>query len=154
MRRALVLEPERLQAEQPRRLDLGVEFGERMRDALEGGERLAERLPLGDIGPGLFQRDARDGEHLQADQSAREIEALHHLDEALVLVAEAMRDRNADVLEEQRAAADRALAVAIEAAAGDARQIHRNEQRGDAMRAGLDRSGPAEHDRRVGLVGG
>ena len=78
----------------------------------------------------------------------------HYLDKALVLVAEAMRDRNADILEEQRAAADRALAVAIEPAAGDSRQIHRNEQGGNAMRAGLDRTGPPEHDRRVGLVGG
>jgi len=57
--RALVLEPERLKAEEPRGFDLGVEVGERMGDALEGGERLAERLPVGDLSPGLFQRGAR-----------------------------------------------------------------------------------------------
>ena len=65
-----------------------------------------------------------------------------------------MRGGHADVFEEQRAAADRALPMAIEPAARDARQVHRNEQRGDAAGARLDRSRAAEHDRRVGLVGG
>ena len=108
----------------------------------------------GDVGPRFFQRDARDGEHLQADQRAGEIEALHDLNEALVLVAEAVRDRNADILEEQRAAADGALAVAVEPVAGDARQIHRDQQRRHAVRAGIDRAGSPEHHGRIGLVGG
>ena len=65
-----------------------------------------------------------------------------------------MRKRRADVFEEQGAAADRALPMTVEPAARDARQIQRNEQRGDAAGARLDRSRAAEHDRRVGLVGG
>src|SRR5208283_5387726 len=153
VRRAFVLEPERLEAEETRGFDLRIEIGERMRYALEGGKWLPERLALGHVAPGLFERDARDGEHLESDEGAREVEALHHLDEALVLIAETVRGGNTDVLEEQRAAADRALAVTVEAIAGDPGQIHRDEQGRDAMRPGLDRSSPTEHHRRVRLVG-
>ncbi len=65
-----------------------------------------------------------------------------------------MRERNPDILEEQRAAADGALPVAVETVSADARQIHRNEQSRHAMRAGLDRAGSPEHHGRIGLVGG
>ena len=65
-----------------------------------------------------------------------------------------MRDRHANVFEEDRAAPDRALAMTIEAAPRDARQVHRHEQRRDAMRAGFGVSGAAEHHRGIGLIGG
>ena len=154
VRRSVVLQPQRLQAQQPRRPDLRFEFGKRMRHPLKRGQGLAERLPLRDIGPGLFQGDTGHGENLQSDQGAGEIKTLHHLYEALVLLAEPVRRRHANVFEEDGSAPDRALAVTIEAAPRDARQIHRNEQRGDAMRAGFRGSGAAEHHRGIGLVGG
>ena len=87
MRRAAVFQPQRLQAQQARRGDLRLAFGQGVRHPLEGRERLAECLALRDVLPGLFERSARHGQHLQADERARKIEALHDLHEALVLVA-------------------------------------------------------------------
>jgi len=65
-----------------------------------------------------------------------------------------MRDGDPDVLKEQRAASDGALAMAIKAIARDSRQVHRNEERGHTVRAGFHCSGATEDDGRIGLVGG
>eukprot|EP01136_Pigoraptor_vietnamica_P000419 Opistho-1_new@25714 len=154
VRRALVLEPQGLQAQQARSLDLRVEVGQRMRHALERRQRLAEGLALRDVLPGFFQRHARHGQHLQPDERAREVEALHDLHEALVLLAQPVVDRHAHVLEEQRAAPDGALAVAVEAVARDTGQVHRHQQRGHAVGGRFDAAGAPEHHGRVGLVGG
>ena len=44
--------------------------------------------------------------------------------------------------------------MAVEAVAGDARHVHRHQQRGHAMRGRFHRPGAAEHHRGVGLVRG
>ena len=57
-------------------------YRNRRADAIRPGRRKAESgfpKALGHVAPGLFERDARDGEHLESDEGAREVEALHHL---------------------------------------------------------------------------
>ena len=79
---------------------------------------------------------------------------MHHLHKALVLVTQAVAHRHAHVLEEDGAAADGALAVAIEAVGAQARGVHGHQYGGHAVRARLGCAGAAKHDGNVGLVGG
>lgn len=154
MRPASVLEPERIEAHQPRRLDLGVEIGELVGDALEGGKRLAEGVALADIGPGLVQRLPRRAEALQANERAREIEALHHLDKALALLAQQVRRRHPDIVEEDRTAADRVLAEIGKPRGRDPGRVHRHEDRRDAAGAVLGLAGAGKDHRALRLIGG
>src|SRR5258708_5803075 len=82
----------------------------------------------------------RRADTLQADQRAAVVEALHHLREALALVAEAVAHRHAHVVEEDRAAADDGAADVVEVGARDAwgfavLALVRNEERADALRS-------------------
>ena len=65
-------------------------------------DRRAEGVTLLDIGPALVERGLRGAEHLQADQRAAEIEALHHLHEAGAFVGETVARGNDDIVEEDR----------------------------------------------------
>ena len=141
-----------MQAKLPDRGQHRLRLGERERDALIFRDRSAERLPLLRVGPGLVERGLRGADHLQSDQSAAEIEALHHLDEARAFRRQSILHRHDDIVEEYRAAADRVAAEIAVALRRDAGCIHRHQECADAARAILRFTGAGEQHARVGLI--
>ena len=83
VRSRLVLEPQRLEAQEPAGLELCLGFGEGKRHALIDAERLAETLAPRDRLPRLIQRLPRHREALQPDQCPAVVETLHHLTKLL-----------------------------------------------------------------------
>src|SRR5699024_10082868 len=95
--------------------------------------------------PRLLERDLRGAEHLQPDERAREVEALHHLGEPGAASSEAVPGRDPGAVEVHRPAAHGPGAEVREGAALDAVPVQLDEEGGDAAAAAL-RGGTGEDD--------
>src|SRR5262249_60636780 len=96
---------------------------------------------------GSLERGLSGAEAGERDEDAIEVEAAHALMEAGPLLTETMRGGDADVVEREHRAADRARAEIAELAAAHARRIERDGKRRDT--AGLRRrvgAGEQHHD--------
>ena len=116
-------------------------------------DRAAEGLALLGIGPGFVQRGLRRATALKADQRPAVIETLHHLGKALALVPKPVVDWNADIVKEDRSAADDDAAQVVEAGAGDAGRIAWAEECRHASGPFVGLSGAGENQIGVGAVG-
>src|ERR1700676_2634428 len=120
MRLAGVTQPECVVAKLADGGDLRLAFGQRKAHALKATDWLTEGLALLGVAPRLVQRHLGGAATLQADQSAAVVEALHHLREALALVAQAVADANVHIIEEHRAAPRDGTAHVVELGANHA----------------------------------
>ncbi len=77
--------------------------------------------------PGFFQCYLSDRQHLQADQCAREIKAVHDLHKAFAFFPQQMVRWYFDIFKKQRAATYGALTMAIKSRARYAGQRHRHQ---------------------------
>src|ERR1700724_2024090 len=104
-------------------------------------QRLAEPGPLRGGQPSFVKRLPCDRQTLKPDQGTTVVEALHHLDEAVVFPADQVRCRYHHVVEVDRPAPGAPAAEIVELAGLDARQVQGDEECTDPTRAAGLRSG-------------
>ena len=119
-------------------------LGERKGDALILGERRAERLAFLHIAPGLVDRGLRRTEALQPDQRAAIVEARHDGPEGSVLFAHQAFSRHMDIIEENRATADRLGADVVKMGPLDPLFRQVNKESADATRPAFWIAGAGE----------
>src|SRR6185369_6411009 len=100
---------------------------------LEGGDRLAERVALLHVGDGVVERAPARRDGRDADAEPLLLELLHEIPEALPLLAEQVRARDAAVLEEDLARVLRAKPELLELPAFHASgRVRFDEEQADA----------------------
>lgn len=136
MGQAAVAQRQTLVAQRAHRREAALVLGKRKGGALKFGQRAPEGFALLDVLPGFIDRGLGRSDALERDQKPAQIEALHHLGEALAQLAHHRRGGQFDVVEEHRTTPHRAAADIVEAGAGDARKIERHQKGGHAARPG------------------
>src|ERR1700730_17357103 len=119
-------------------------------------KRFTEARPLGGRQPSFVKRLPGDRQTLKPDQGTAVIEALHHMDEAVIFRADQVRFRYPHAVKVDRPPPGAPTAKIVELAGFDARQVQRDEKRADPARAaGLSSGpGPDDRERRLGRKAG
>src|SRR5262250_1527712 len=137
---------------EPRRVNLHGHVGEHELDALEGGDRLAELLPLLRVCGRRVERGLADADRHRARHRPRDVERAHRDLESLALLTQALLDRHGAVREVERhggRAADAHLLLFL--ADREAGRAPLDEERRDApgALARIDRGEDGDH---VGVI--
>ena len=94
-------------------------------------QRFTEARPLGGGQPGFLERLPGDRQTLKPDQGTAVIQALHHLNEAVVFPADQVRCRNHHAVKVDRPPPGAPTAEVVELARLDARQVEGDEEGAD-----------------------
>ena len=129
----------------------GCPLGEREGDPLAGGEGLAKRRPVPDVGDRLVDGLGGHTDHAEGDERPVEVERGHGMDEAGALLADEVVGGDTDVVEEDRPAGGDGLASRVVLVNCHAGEIQRDRERRDT--AGTGTPGPGEDDADVRLRG-
>src|SRR5271156_6445402 len=115
-------------------------------------QRFTEAGPLGGGQPSLVKRLSGDRQTLEPDQGTAVVEALHHLDEAVIFPADQVRCRYYHAVKVDRPPPGAPTAEIVELAGFDARQVEGDKEGTDSTRtAGLcSGAGPDDRERRLG----
>lgn len=136
MIQALVLSPQRLVADVPRRDEHGRLLDQRERHALVATYRTTEGLPRSRVLQCVVEGRLGDADAHQADHRPRVVEALHHRDESGALLPDQLVATHRHPIEMQRRTSDGSAAVVIERGSRDPLVVEVDVERADPARPG------------------